>query len=39
MHFWKHVMDGSEAGVTGGGQTNSLKLGCDCLGEIRYFDV
>ena len=19
--------------------TNSLELGCDCLGEINYFDV
>jgi primary-amine oxidase len=37
MHHWKHVFDASEATI---GQTaNSLKLGCDCLGEIRYFDA
>ncbi len=37
MHSWKHVFDGSEAGL--GQFVNSLKLGCDCLGEIYYFDV
>ena len=37
MHSWKHVFDGSEAGL--GQFVNSLKLGCDCLGEIRYFDA
>jgi len=37
MHRWKHVLDGSEAGL--GQFVNSLKLGCDCLGEIHYFDA
>jgi primary-amine oxidase len=37
MHHWKHVFDASEAGM--GQFTNSLRLGCDCLGEIRYFDA
>jgi len=37
MHSWKHVFDGSEAGL--GQFVNSLKLGCDCVGEIRYFDA
>ena len=34
-HSRKHVMDASEFGFSGVGSTNSLKLGCDCLGEIR----
>jgi len=38
QHSWKHVLDGSEANILGG-PTNSLKLGCDCLGEIKYFDI
>ena len=37
MHSWKHVFDSSEAIM--GQFVNSLKLGCDCLGEIRYFDA
>jgi primary-amine oxidase len=37
MHSWKHVFDASEAGM--GQFVNSLRLGCDCLGEIRYFDA
>jgi primary-amine oxidase len=37
MHSWKHVFDGSEAGL--GQFVNSLKLSCDCVGEIRYFDA
>ena len=36
MHGWKHVFDASETAM--GQFANSLKLGCDCLGEIRYFD-
>ena len=36
MHTWKHVLDASEASV--GNLANSLTLGCDCLGEIHYFD-
>jgi len=38
QHTWKHVLDGSEANILGV-VTNPLKLGCDCLGEIHYFDV
>ena len=37
MHSWKHVLDASEASI--GNLANSLKLGCDCLGEIHYFDI
>ena len=37
MHSWKHVFDASEASM--GAIPNSLKLGCDCLGEIHYFDI
>ena len=36
MHRWKHVFDASEAAI--GQLANSLTLGCDCLGEIHYFD-
>jgi primary-amine oxidase len=36
MHNWKHVFDAGEASI--GSLTNSLTLGCDCLGEIHYFD-
>jgi primary-amine oxidase len=35
-HRRKNVFDMGEYGV--GLNTNSLELGCDCLGEIRYFD-
>ncbi|TMD31403.1 MAG: primary-amine oxidase [Chloroflexi bacterium] len=35
-HHRKNVFDMGEYGV--GLNTNSLELGCDCLGEIRYFD-
>ena len=35
-HNRKNVFDMGEYGV--GVNTNSLELGCDCLGEIRYFD-
>jgi len=35
--YRKNVFDIGEYGV--GELTNSLELGCDCLGEIRYFDV
>lgn len=37
MHNWKHVLDASEYSM--GNLINSLKLGCDCLGEIHYFDI
>jgi primary-amine oxidase len=34
---WRNAFDIGEYGI--GIMTNSLELGCDCLGEIRYFDV
>jgi primary-amine oxidase len=37
MHGWKNAFDAGEWGL--GRMTNSLKLGCDCLGEIHYFDA
>jgi primary-amine oxidase len=37
MHAWKHALDASEALL--GHCANSLSLGCDCVGEIRYFDA
>ncbi|CAF1236093.1 unnamed protein product [Adineta ricciae] len=36
-HSYKNAFDVGEAGL--GLLTNSLVLGCDCLGEIRYMDV
>jgi primary-amine oxidase len=33
----KAVFDGGEDGL--GKNANSLELGCDCVGEIHYFDV
>lgn len=35
--YRKNAFDVGEYGL--GPLTNSLELGCDCLGEIRYFDV
>jgi primary-amine oxidase len=37
VHRVKAVFDESEAGL--GKMANSLRLGCDCLGEIRYLDA
>jgi len=37
MHGWKNAFDAGEWGL--GRMANSLKLGCDCLGVIHYFDV
>ncbi len=37
LHFWKHAFDAGETSL--GHQANSLKLGCDCLGEIVYLDA
>ena len=37
QHFRKNAFDLGEHGV--GLLANSLKLGCDCLGEIQYFDA
>ncbi|MGJ3245785.1 MAG: primary-amine oxidase [Elainellaceae cyanobacterium] len=36
QHFRKNAFDIGEHGI--GMLTNSLKRGCDCLGEIYYFD-
>ncbi len=36
-HFWKSAFDAGEYGL--GKLANALELGCDCLGNIRYFDV
>ncbi|HVM30880.1 MAG TPA: primary-amine oxidase [Candidatus Limnocylindrales bacterium] len=35
--WWRAVFDAGEVGL--GAHTDSLELGCDCLGEIRYLDV
>jgi primary-amine oxidase len=35
--FWQNYFDAGEYLL--GQQVNPLMLGCDCLGEIRYFDV
>lgn len=37
QHFWRHVFDEGEVGM--GRSANPLRLGCDCLGEIRYLDA
>lgn len=34
--FWKNAFDSGEVGL--GRLTNSLELGCDCLGAITYLD-
>ncbi len=36
-HGWRNAFDIGECGI--GILANSLELGCDCLGEIRYLDV
>ena len=36
-HYRKNVFDIGEYGI--GKLTNSLKLGCDCLGSIQYLDA
>jgi primary-amine oxidase len=36
-HYWKNAFDAGEWGL--GRFVNSLELGCDCLGEIHYFDA
>ncbi len=35
-HYFKNAIDAGENGV--GASATPLTLGCDCLGEIRYFD-
>jgi len=37
LHGWKNAFDAGEWGL--GRMANSLTLGCDCLGEIFYFDA
>ncbi len=37
QNFRKNAFDVGEVGI--GNLTNSLALGCDCLGEIYYFDA
>jgi len=34
--YWRNYFDAGEGGM--GRSANSLMLGCDCLGEIRYMD-
>ncbi|HEY3702901.1 MAG TPA: primary-amine oxidase [Acidimicrobiales bacterium] len=36
-HWWKNAFDVGEWGL--GKMMQSLALGCDCLGEIRYLDA
>jgi len=36
-HYTKNAFDVGEYGV--GYMANSLELGCDCLGEVHYFDA
>lgn len=36
-HYWRSAFDVGEYGL--GKLANSLRLGCDCLGEIRYLDA
>jgi primary-amine oxidase len=37
MHYWKNAFDAGEVGL--GKLVNSLELGCDCVGNIYYFDA
>ncbi len=37
QHGWKNAFDAGEWGL--GRMTQPLTLGCDCLGEIYYFDA
>ena len=38
-HRWKNAFDSGELGLGRFPFLNSLELGCDCLGEIRYLDA
>jgi primary-amine oxidase len=38
-HRWKNAFDSGEIGMGRYPFLNSLKLGCDCLGEITYLDA
>ncbi|GAA2170796.1 primary-amine oxidase [Agrococcus versicolor] len=37
LRFWQNYFDAGEYSL--GKVANSLELGCDCLGEIRYLDA
>jgi primary-amine oxidase len=37
VRFWQNYFDAGEYLL--GHQVNALELGCDCLGEIHYFDA
>jgi primary-amine oxidase len=37
LHGWKNAFDAGEWGL--GRMTQSLTLGCDCIGEVHYFDA
>jgi primary-amine oxidase len=37
VRFWQNYFDAGEYSL--GKVANSLELGCDCLGDIRYFDA
>lgn len=37
VRFWQNYFDAGEYSL--GKSANSLQLGCDCLGEIHYFDA
>lgn len=37
VRFWQNYFDAGEYSL--GKVANSLELGCDCLGEIHYFDA
>ena len=37
MRFWQNYFDAGEYSL--GKDANALTLGCDCLGEIHYFDA
>jgi primary-amine oxidase len=37
VRYWQNYFDQGE--YLFGRYTNSLEVGCDCLGEIKYFDV
>ncbi len=37
LHGWKNAFDAGEWGL--GRMTQPLTLGCDCVGEIHYFDA
>jgi primary-amine oxidase len=36
-HYWKSAFDAGEYGL--GMLANALELGCDCLGNIHYFNI